>query len=159
MKFDEYNLSMLILRDDLLCDPLLAAESELEKENYDLVIEKLSGYIGKEKYNTSPVYFMVEYYIGQAIFRKEFAKKLRENNRDRKIKKFRKAILHLENSISLQPDFIDAKLMLGLVCVAMAGLMEREKYHQKAKILYEECAQNGNSIQKEYALERLAFYE
>ncbi len=51
----------------------------------------------------------------------------------------------------------DAKLMLGLVYVAMAGLMEREKYHQKAKTLFDESAKKGNGTQKEFALERLEF--
>ena len=157
MTSEEKDLTIRILLDKQLCSPLLAAESYLEREQYDEAIDKLNDYVGKEKYKTSDVYFMIEYFLGQAIFRKEFAKKLRDNNLARKIKKFRKAILYMEQAISFQPDFTDAKLMLGLACMAMAGLIEREKYIQKAKTLFEDCVQNGSSIQKVYAREKLEF--
>ncbi len=157
MNFDDDNLSMLILKDDLLGNLLIGTEANLEKEQYDKVIERLSDYVGKEKYQTSQVYFMVEYYMGQAIFRKEFAKKLRERNLKRKVRNFSEAIGYLENALELQPFFWDAKAMLGLVCMAMAGLIEREHYQQKAKILFEDCALNGNSVQKVFAKERLEF--
>ncbi len=72
---------------------LLSAERMLEQERYAEVVELLRPLSQDKQWHENPVYFLVFYYMGQALFRREMARKRpREKGLDKASSLFTKAL-------------------------------------------------------------------
>jgi tetratricopeptide (TPR) repeat protein len=156
MKQDESNLDHLLLTQLVafpeLGNALLSAERMLEECRYAEVVELLRPLSQDKQWHENQVYFLVLYYMGQALFRKEMARKRpREKGLDKASSLFTKALEY-------NPEFIDAHLLLGMLYIARAKFSSSpQNLLNFAEDHFQIVMHRGNASQKEYAQRRLEF--
>ena len=156
MGHDQPNLDHLVLKQFVefpeLGNALLSAERMLEQERYAEVVELLRPQSQDKQWHNNQVYFLVPYYMGQALFRREMARKRpRENGLD-------KASNLLKMALEYNPVFFDAHLLLGLLCIARAKFSSSpQDLLNMAEDHFLVVMHHGNASQKEYAQNRVEF--
>ena len=135
-----------------LGNALIAAESLLEQGRYEEVEERLIASSNNSRYFGIPGFFLVHFFLGQAILREEMDKKRPEEQ------KLEKAIDYFSQSIVQSPEFIDAYCLRGLALIAKARSHSVGKITlQNAQEDFERVLKEGNEAQEAYATERLEF--
>ena len=137
-----------------LNDELEKTENRLEKGNLDWAISNLSELKLIDSFKKEPDYYLVDYFLGQAIFRKEMN---REKFRSSKINK---AILYFEKSLEYNPSSVDTHLIIALALIVKAKYTkEKNIILEKAKQHFHFVVSNGNNTQVMAAEERLEFLD
>lgn len=131
---------------------LIAAESLLEQDRYEEVEEKLAPFLNKSDLFINPAFFLIHYFLGQSIFRKEMTKKILKE------KKIDRAIDHLSKSIDKNAEYMDAYMLRGLASIIKAKLCSPGlEWLKSAQQDFIKVLKGGNEFQKSYATERLEF--
>ncbi len=117
---------------------LVLIERSLESEDFDRAtkgLEKLRMTPGKQE---DPYFYLIDYYWGQILFRKEMGRKrVREKKIDLTIK-------YLKKSLKASSDFVDAHLLLGLALNRMGLKLLLQSRASNPHIMRDYCAFNLN---------------
>lgn len=127
-------------------------EIGLESEDYERVFEKLEELKKIDEVHKDPEYYLINYFWGQAIFRKEMNRNnVRKKNIDLAIKYF-------EESLEANSKHVDAHILLGMAMIVKArfgddtiDVLKTAKEHLHMGVSM------GNSSQRMYSKERLHF--
>ena len=125
---------------------LATIEIGLESEDFIRVLNGLDRLKSKySSYEQDSVGYLVDFYLGQAIFRKEIQSK-------KNPKEILKARHHLEDSLKLNPDFADSHILAGYASMALANHPQHNDrtYHQlDAEYHLKKSVQLNPSLSKE----------
>lgn len=105
---------------------LAAIEIGLENQDYNVVLTELNRLKSEHpSYSQEEYGYMVDYFLGQAIFRREMDSKV-------KPKELLKARHYFEESLKLNPDYADSHALAGYVSMVLANhpVYNDRLYHQ-----------------------------
>jgi len=147
---DDFDRALLRLscESPALGNALIAVESCLERESYDEALEALTRILRDDSTLPPAWEFLVHFYLGQALFRREAARKPR-------MRKIDEAIMHLGISIEHEADFMDARLMRGLAYMLKARMGESPlPLWRAAQEDFKPVMDRGSGSQQRFARER-----
>jgi len=122
---------------------LASIEIGLESEDYNRVIEDLNK-IKKENpdYPLEKEGYLIDFYMGQAIFRKEISSKT-------KPKQLEKARQHLKKSLESISTFADGHLMQAYNSMVLGQILNSEFYRLESKYEFQEALKINPFLQNE----------